>query len=127
MRKQNQIDWLRRARRTMSSSTSRSSCAGRHVPPSSSSGRCSGSSRRAPPPLARSRWVQRDGTQIHLLFTDEPVVPQGGHVAVVAEDFDATFAALRDAGFAPEEHAPAVGRGARVRAHPRGPPRRVHG
>ena len=30
-------------------------------------------------------------------------MPQGGHVAVVAEDFDATFAALADAGFAPEE------------------------
>ena len=58
-----------------------------------------------PPPLNEiAVWVQRAGTQIHFLFTDEPIVPQGGHVAIVAEDFDATFAALTDAGFAPEEH-----------------------
>jgi catechol 2,3-dioxygenase-like lactoylglutathione lyase family enzyme len=54
-------------------------------------------------------WVQRDGTQIHFLFTDEPVIPQGGHVAVVAEDWQATFDRLRDAGFAPEEHRRAWG------------------
>ena len=58
-----------------------------------------------PPPLNEiAIWVQREGTQIHFLFTDEPVVPRGGHVAVVAEDFDATFAALADAGLDPEEH-----------------------
>jgi catechol 2,3-dioxygenase-like lactoylglutathione lyase family enzyme len=48
--------------------------------------------------------VQRNGTQIHFLFTDQPTVPPGGHVAVVAEDWQATFDRLRDAGFAPEEH-----------------------
>ena len=48
-------------------------------------------------------WVQRDGTQIHLLFDEEPVVPPSGHAAVVAEDFDATIAALREAGFDPQE------------------------
>ena len=48
-------------------------------------------------------WVQRDGTQIHLLFDDEPVVPPSGHAAVVVEDFDATAAALREAGFDPRE------------------------
>ena len=32
-----------------------------------------------------------------------PVIPPSGHAAVVAEDFDATVAALRDAGFTPEE------------------------
>ena len=46
----------------------------------------------------RTRWVQRDGTQVHLLLTDEPVVPPSGHVAVVAPDYDATLAALRAAG-----------------------------
>lgn len=50
-------------------------------------------------------WVQRDGTQIHLLFADEPVVPPQGHVAVVAEDWDAAIAALRDAGLEPRERA----------------------
>jgi len=46
----------------------------------------------------RTRWVQRDGTQVHLLLTDDPVVPPSGHVAVVAPDYDATLAALRAAG-----------------------------
>lgn len=46
----------------------------------------------------RTRWVQRSGTQIHLLLTDEPVVPPSGHVAIVAPDYDATVAALRAAG-----------------------------
>ena len=49
-------------------------------------------------------WVQRGATQIHLLFSDDPVVPPGGHAAVVAEDFERTVAALRAAGFDSEEH-----------------------
>jgi catechol 2,3-dioxygenase-like lactoylglutathione lyase family enzyme len=58
-----------------------------------------------PPPLNEiAVWVQRDGTQIHFLFTAQPLVPQRGHVAVVAEDFATTFGALTEAGFAPEEH-----------------------
>ena len=48
-------------------------------------------------------WVQRDGTQIHLLFTDDPVVPPQGHVAVVAEQWDAAIAALQEAGHDPQE------------------------
>jgi catechol 2,3-dioxygenase-like lactoylglutathione lyase family enzyme len=43
-------------------------------------------------------WVARDGTQIHLLLSDEPVVMPQGHVAVVAGDYDAAVARLRDAG-----------------------------
>ena len=50
----------------------------------------------------RSRWVQRDGTQVHLMFGDDPVAPPSGHVAVVAEDYDAALARLRDAGFDPD-------------------------
>jgi catechol 2,3-dioxygenase-like lactoylglutathione lyase family enzyme len=46
----------------------------------------------------RTRWVQRAGTQVHLLLTDDPVVPPSGHVAVVAPDYDAAVAALRAAG-----------------------------
>ncbi len=53
--------------------------------------------------VARAAWVQRGGTQVHLLFADEPVVPPEGHVAVVAGDYDATLAALREAGFEPDE------------------------
>jgi hypothetical protein len=51
-----------------------------------------------------SAWAQRDGTQIHLLFTDTPVVPPQGHAAVIAEDWDAAIARLRDAGHQPDEH-----------------------
>jgi catechol 2,3-dioxygenase-like lactoylglutathione lyase family enzyme len=53
-----------------------------------------------PPALAtRSAWVQSGATQVHLLFVAEPQVPDEGHVAVVAEDYDATLLALREAGF----------------------------
>lgn len=56
---------------------------------------------RVPGVLAeRARWVgPGDGTQVHLLLTDGPVVPAQGHAAVVVADFDAAAAALRDAGF----------------------------
>jgi catechol 2,3-dioxygenase-like lactoylglutathione lyase family enzyme len=53
----------------------------------------------------RARWVERAGTQVHLLYAHEPVVPPAGHVAVVAEDFDAALARLRAAGHDPEERA----------------------
>lgn len=58
----------------------------------------------APPPtLAGSaRWVQRDGTQVHLLFADDAVVPPHGHVAVVARDYEAALERLRAAGFEPD-------------------------
>ena len=53
-----------------------------------------------PPPLrGRSSWLQRGGTQIHLLWADDPVAPPQGHAAVVAADYEATLAQLRDAGF----------------------------
>ncbi len=51
----------------------------------------------------RSAWVQAGETQVHLLFADEPQVPHEGHVAVVVEGFEATIAALRLAGYEPEE------------------------
>lgn len=55
-----------------------------------------------PPPAqslaARSRWVERAGTQVHLLFAGAPVIPGAGHVAVVAADYDAIVGALRAAG-----------------------------
>jgi catechol 2,3-dioxygenase-like lactoylglutathione lyase family enzyme len=54
----------------------------------------------APPPglTGRTHWVQRGGTQIHLLITDDPIVPRAGHAAVVAPDYDGALAALRSAG-----------------------------
>ena len=59
-----------------------------------------------PPSLAgRTHWVQRGGTQIHLLLTADPVVPTAGHTAVVAADHDAALAALRAAGHPVEPRA----------------------
>jgi len=55
--------------------------------------------RQPPPTLASITWLERGGTQIHLLPTDAPAVPRQGHVAVVAPDFDAAHAAIEDAGF----------------------------
>jgi hypothetical protein len=46
-----------------------------------------------------ARWVARGGTQIHLLYVDDPIVMKDGHVAVVADDYDATLGRIADAGF----------------------------
>jgi catechol 2,3-dioxygenase-like lactoylglutathione lyase family enzyme len=51
---------------------------------------------------ARATWLERDGRQIHLQYADDPVVPPRGHVAVVADGYEATLARLREAGFDPE-------------------------
>jgi catechol 2,3-dioxygenase-like lactoylglutathione lyase family enzyme len=57
----------------------------------------------APPSLgARAGWLQRGETQVHLLFAEDPVVAPEGHVAVVVDGYDATLAALREAGLQPE-------------------------
>jgi RimJ/RimL family protein N-acetyltransferase len=60
-----------------------------------------------PPETLRDRavWVQRDGSQIHLLLTDEPVAAPRGHVAIVAADHDDALGRLRDAGHPVEERA----------------------
>src|SRR3954468_5197119 len=56
-----------------------------------------------PPSLAdRATWVERDGTQGHLMLAEDPVVPPSGHHAAVVADYAAAPAALRDAGFDPE-------------------------
>jgi catechol 2,3-dioxygenase-like lactoylglutathione lyase family enzyme len=56
-----------------------------------------------PPTLAgRATWVERDGTQVHLMPVDDPAVPPKGHHAVLVDDYDRTLAALRAAGFEPE-------------------------
>jgi catechol 2,3-dioxygenase-like lactoylglutathione lyase family enzyme len=56
-----------------------------------------------PPSLGRSAtWVERAGMQIHLLRTDEPVVPPRAHHAVVVDDYATTIEALRGAGFEPD-------------------------
>jgi catechol 2,3-dioxygenase-like lactoylglutathione lyase family enzyme len=55
---------------------------------------------RVEPPAALSEftWLERGGTQIHLMPTEEPTVPPRGHVAVVVVDFEDALARLRGAG-----------------------------
>ena len=56
-----------------------------------------------PPSLAgRATWVERDGTQVHLMPVEDPAVPPSGHHAVLVSDYDATLSALRAAGFDPD-------------------------
>ncbi len=54
-----------------------------------------------PPPLLRGRftWVEREGTQIHLVPVEDPIAAREGHVAVVAPDYEATLRALDEHGF----------------------------
>ena len=54
-----------------------------------------------PPTLSEFTWLERRGTQIHLMPTEQPTVPPRGHVAVVVEDLDDALARLRTAGFDP--------------------------
>jgi hypothetical protein len=48
-------------------------------------------------------WVERNGTQVHLIRTPEPAVQHLGHPAFVAPDFEPTVSAVREAGFEFEE------------------------
>jgi glyoxalase/bleomycin resistance protein/dioxygenase superfamily protein len=52
-----------------------------------------------PPTLAEFTWLEREGTQVHLMPTESPTVPLRGHLAVVVPDFEATVATLRGRGF----------------------------
>ena len=55
-----------------------------------------------PPALAAGfTWVEREGTQIHLMHDRDPVVPPRGHVAVHVPDFDAALGRLREHDFDP--------------------------
>jgi catechol 2,3-dioxygenase-like lactoylglutathione lyase family enzyme len=51
-----------------------------------------------PESLQQFTWVERAGTQIHLMPFDDPVTTVRGHAAVVVDDYDAVLARLRDLG-----------------------------
>jgi catechol 2,3-dioxygenase-like lactoylglutathione lyase family enzyme len=58
----------------------------------------------SPEPLAGAvRWLEREGTQVHLILTEGHTAPTLGHPAVVAEDHTAAKQRLRQAGFEVEE------------------------
>jgi hypothetical protein len=48
---------------------------------------------------AEYTWLEREGTQIHLMHTEEPTVPPSGHAAVVVPDFERTVERLEESGF----------------------------
>jgi catechol 2,3-dioxygenase-like lactoylglutathione lyase family enzyme len=73
-----------------------------------------------PPALAAGfTWVEREGTQIHLMHQEQPTVPERGHLAVVVPKLEETLARLHERGFetrlgrehwgAPRAHAVAPG------------------
>lgn len=73
-----------------------------------------------PPALAAGfTWLQRGGTQIHLMHEESPVVPPRAHLAVLVPDYEATLDRLHEQGFetrpgrahwgAPRAHAIAPG------------------
>lgn len=55
-----------------------------------------------PQTLQEFTWLERNGTQVHLMPDAEPTVPSPGHLAVVVDDFEATVARVRAAGFSVE-------------------------
>jgi hypothetical protein len=58
----------------------------------------------SPEPLGDSvRWLERDGTQIHLILTEGHTAPVLGHAAVVVPEHGAAKEALREAGFQVED------------------------
>jgi hypothetical protein len=53
----------------------------------------------APAALREYTWLEREGTQVHLMPTESPAVPQRGHTAVVVSDFERAVAGLSERGF----------------------------
>ena len=52
-----------------------------------------------PETLREFTWLEREGTQVHLMPTESPTVPARGHTALVVADFERTFATLEEHGF----------------------------
>jgi catechol 2,3-dioxygenase-like lactoylglutathione lyase family enzyme len=52
-----------------------------------------------PASLSEFTWLEREGTQVHLMPTESPTVPSRGHTAIVVGDFERTFTALTEHGF----------------------------
>jgi len=60
---------------------------------------------RVEPPASlvdRAAWLERAGTQIHLLYAEDPEIPRQGHAAVVCGDYDQALDRLRAHGHEPE-------------------------
>jgi catechol 2,3-dioxygenase-like lactoylglutathione lyase family enzyme len=59
---------------------------------------------RLPPGMeGLTRWVERDGRQVHFLFVEAgATAPPLGHLAIVCGDYDDTLDRLRAAGYDPQ-------------------------
>lgn len=56
-----------------------------------------------PPTLSEFTWLEREGSQVHLMPEQSPTAAPRGHLALVVPDFEATLARLRERGFELEE------------------------
>ena len=68
-----------------------------------------GFERRPPPPslAGRAEWLERAGTQVHVMPREGPAPAGGvGHFAVVVAPWEETLSALRAAGHEPEPRQP---------------------
>lgn len=52
-----------------------------------------------PETLREYTWLEREGTQVHLMPSDSPSAPARGHTAIVAPGFERNVATLRERGF----------------------------
>jgi len=52
-----------------------------------------------PATLRELTWLEREGTQIHLMPTEDVLLTQSPHVAVVAPEFERAIANLLELGF----------------------------
>jgi hypothetical protein len=52
-----------------------------------------------PETLREFTWLERAGTQVHLMPEGKPTVPSPGHLAVVIDDFEETVERIREGGF----------------------------
>jgi len=48
---------------------------------------------------AEYTWFERGGTQVHLMHSESPTVPERGHTAIVVPDFERTLERLEESGF----------------------------
>jgi hypothetical protein len=56
-----------------------------------------------PPSLGEFTWLEREGTQIHLMPEESPTAARRGHLALVVPELEWTLERLREHGFEPEQ------------------------
>jgi catechol 2,3-dioxygenase-like lactoylglutathione lyase family enzyme len=56
-----------------------------------------------PPSLSEFTWLEREGTQIHLMPDESPTAAAHGHLALVVPELEPTLERLREQGFELQE------------------------